>query len=205
MKRRTSICAFILLTAVAVLLPTNVRSEETPKPPKIGDTIKEYKFRSNDDREVSLAALAKKGPMVLVVLRGFPGYQCPVCTAQVAELRKHAKEFKELGSNVVLVYPGAVDNLQTRANQFLKDEKLPEPLVLVLDPKYEFIRPLGLRWDQKGETAYPSTFVLDKNRVVKYAKVSKTHGDRAKPKAILDAVRAINVAGATGQEIPQTR
>ena len=60
--------------------------------------------------------------------------------------------------------------------------------MLVLDPKYDFIRPLGLRWDQKGETAYPSTFVLDNNRVVKFAKVSKTHGDRAKAKDILAAL-----------------
>ena len=105
----------------------------------------------------------------------------------------------------MLVYPGAVDNLQLRANQFLKEEKLPEPLALVLDPKYDFIQPLGLRWDKQGETAYPSTFVLDKNRVVKFAKVSKSHGDRAKAKDIVAALQAINVAGAKGKEIPQSR
>jgi peroxiredoxin len=181
---------FLTLAAV-LILSTNSRADDPPKPPKVGDTIKEYKFDSKTDHEVSLSALAQKGPLVLVVLRGYPGYQCPACTAQVADLRKHAKEFKELGSNVVLIYPGAVDDLQLRASQFLKNEKLPEPLVLVLDPNYDFLRPLGLRWDQKGETAYPSTFVLDNNRTVKYAKVSKTHGDRAKVKDIVAVLETI--------------
>jgi peroxiredoxin len=193
---------FATLSVVAVFAATT-RADETPKPPKIGDTIKEYKFQSEDKQEVSLAVLAKKGPVALVILRGFPGYQCPACTAQVAELRKHAAEFKDLGANVVLVYPGEVDNLQERAGQFLKGSKLPEPLVLVLDPKYDFIGPLGLRWDKKGETAYPSTFVLDKDRVVKSAKISKSHGDRAKAEEILVALRKLNLGEAKGQEIPQ--
>jgi thioredoxin-dependent peroxiredoxin len=200
MMSRTNYCfpLVITVTAAAMLSPT-ARADEVLKPPKIGDTFKEFKFHSNDGHEVSLTALAKKGPVVLIVLRGFPGYQCPACSAQVAEMRKHANEFKELGANVVLVYPGAVDDLQVRANQFLKDAKLPAPLVLVLDPKYDFIRTIGLRWDAKGETAYPSTFVLDKNRVVKYAKVSKTHGDRAKAKDVLAALRTIKPANAKGQ------
>jgi peroxiredoxin len=126
-----------------------------------------------------------------------------VCTAQVGELRKHADEFKKLGASVVLVYPGAVDNLELRATQFLKNEKLPDPLVLVLDPKYDFIQPTGLRWDKSGETSYPSTFVLDKNRAVKFAKISKSHGDRAKSKDILAALRTTNLDDAKGKEIPQ--
>lgn len=199
MSRRVNAWIALLSLVTVVLLSTNALSDETPKPPKVGDSIKEYKFHANDNHDVSLKALTDKGPVALIVLRGFPGYQCPVCTAQVAELRKHATEFKELGSTVVLVYPGAVDDLQVRANQFLKDSKLPEPLVLVLDPKYDFIRPMGLRWDQKGETAYPSTFVLDKNRVVKYSKVSKSHGDRAKPKDILATLRSINAAEQKGK------
>jgi len=32
---------------------------------------------------VSLANLNHQGPVVLIVLRGYPGYQCPYCTRQV--------------------------------------------------------------------------------------------------------------------------
>src|SRR4051812_27104082 len=113
---------FLALAAV-LILSTNSRADDPPKPPKVGDTIEEFKSDSTTDHEASLSTVAQKRRLVLVVLRGYPGSQCPACTAQVAELRKHASEFKELGAHVLLVYPGAVDNLQIRATQFLKDEK----------------------------------------------------------------------------------
>jgi peroxiredoxin len=37
----------------------------------------------------------------------------------------------------------------------------------------------GLRWDAPNETAYPSTFVIDKKGKIVFSKVSSTHGDRA--------------------------
>ena len=36
----------------------------------------------------------------------------------------------------------------------------------------------GLRWDAPHETAYPSTFILDKNQTVLFEKISHSHGDR---------------------------
>jgi peroxiredoxin len=128
---------------------------------------------------------------VLVVLRGYPGYQCPLCSRQVADLRKHAEEFRELGASVLLVYPGSADELQKRAKEFLEGEKLPEPLRLVIDPDYEFTVRYGLRWNAPAETAYPSAFVLDEDRTVKYRKVSQTHGDRADTEELLEAVRKL--------------
>ncbi len=37
---------------------------------------------------------------------------------------------------------------------------------------------------------YPSTFVLDKNRVIRYAKISHSHDDRTKAIEILQAVQS---------------
>ena len=36
----------------------------------------------------------------------------------------------------------------------------------------------GLRWDAPHETAYPSTFILDKKGIIVFEKVSHSHGDR---------------------------
>lgn len=58
------------------------------------------------EKTAKLSELTKTGPVVLVVLRGYPGYQCPICTRQVADLRRNADEFAKLGAKVVLVYPG---------------------------------------------------------------------------------------------------
>jgi alkyl hydroperoxide reductase subunit AhpC len=48
----------------------------------------------------------------------------------------------------------------------------------VIDPDYSFTRAYGLRWDAKGETAYPSTFIIDKHQKVRFGHISKEHGDR---------------------------
>jgi peroxiredoxin len=160
------------------------------KPPKIGDTIADFEFKTLENEKQTLAELTAKGPLVLVVLRGYPGYQCPVCTKQVADLRVKAKEFEELKANVLLVYPGSAEKLDERAKEFIKNSKLPKPLMLVTDPGYKFIEKLHLRWNAAGETAYPSTFILDRDRKVTYAKISKSHGDRAKTEAVLEVLRS---------------
>jgi thioredoxin-dependent peroxiredoxin len=95
----------------------------------------------------------------------------------------------ELKAHVVLVYPGQAAELKQRAAEFLHGEKLPEPFVLALDPDFKFTLLYGLRWDAPNETAYPSTFVVDGGRKVKFRKVSKTHGDRAEVEDVLAALR----------------
>ena len=54
-------------------------------------------FRRSRNKKVKLSALAKDGPVVLVVLRGFPGYQCPACSQQVRDFREHAKTLRGAG------------------------------------------------------------------------------------------------------------
>jgi alkyl hydroperoxide reductase subunit AhpC len=58
-----------------------------------------------------------------------------------------------------------------------------------LDPDYTFTLRYGLRWDAPRETAYPSTFVIDRGGVVRFALVSRTHDGRA-PAADVLAVLA---------------
>lgn len=196
--------ASVLVFSIAAFCGAEtVENASAKSPPKIGDTISDVSFHTFDGKELKLAEVTAKGPVVLVVLRGYPGYQCPACTAQVADLRKHAKDFAELGANVVLVYPGEAQNLAQHATGFLKDAKLPAPLVLVTDPDYKFIEEHNLRWDKPGETSYPSTFVVGSDSKVYYAKISKTHGDRAKTDMLLDVLRAKRASHAEGKEIPQ--
>ena len=84
----------------------------------------------------------------------------------------------EAGVRVLLVYPGPGEKLDERAKEFLTDKQLPENFDLVLDPDYAFTNSYGLRWDAPKETAYPSTFLLDQQGKVFFAKVSKSHGGR---------------------------
>jgi len=138
--------------------------------------------------KVQLEQVAQKGPVVLVTLRGFPGYQCPLCTAQVGQLMSKSKEFEDAKANVILVYPGPAEGLKDHASEFVEGKAMPKDFDLLLDPDFSFTKQYGLRWDAAGETAYPSTFVLDSKRKVLFAKVSHSHGDRANVKDVLAAL-----------------
>ena len=53
--------------------------------PEVGDKAPDFTLKSLDDQTVRLGELTAKGSVVLVVLRGWPGYQCPICDRQVQE------------------------------------------------------------------------------------------------------------------------
>ena len=117
--------------------------------------------------------------LVLVVLRGYPGYQCPYCVKQVHDFIDHASDFAAKNTRVVIVYPGPPAGLDQHAKDFLeKQAGLPANIVLVTDPDYTVTNLYGLRWDAPHETAYPSTFVLDKKGIIVFEKISHSHGDR---------------------------
>jgi len=87
-----------------------------------------------------------------------------------------------------MVYPGPATDLQEHAEDFLKDKQWPKDFLFVTDPDYTFTKGYGLRWEAAGETAYPSTFVIDSKGIVRFAKISKSHGGRATPAEILAAL-----------------
>lgn len=156
--------------------------------PQVGESAPNFTLKTLDDRPVELALLAAKKPVVLVVLRGWPGYQCPICTRQVHDFVAHAKSFAASGAQVLMVYPGPAADLKAHAQEFLQDKDWPADFVYVIDPDYSFTNSYGLRWDAPKETAYPSTFVIDRENHVRYAHVSKTHGDRVAADYVLDAL-----------------
>lgn len=176
-----SFCLVCLTTASAL----------SAEPPKVGDEAEDFELKTPSGDSVKLSALAEEGPVVLLVLRGYPGYQCPLCTRQVGEFVAKAKDFAKAKAQVVMVYPGPADNLVEYAEEFVRGKTLPENFQLVIDPDYAFVDAYNLRWDAPGETAYPSTFVIDKERQVRFAKVSMTHGGRSKADEALKVTRKL--------------
>ncbi len=196
MSIRRNVFFAVTLCGLAFSLSSLACAEqaETVGSLRMGEKAKDFEFKPLSGEKVKLSELTKDGPVVLVVLRGFPGYQCPACGQQVGELRKLAKEFAEEDAKVLLVYPGSAEQLEKRAEEFLKGDALPKPLMLVTDPEYKITNFYGLRWDAPSETAYPATYVLSKDGVVKFRKVSKSHGDRAKASDVLAAIRKLKTA-----------
>ena len=180
---------FFSLSLLFLMVATVTAQSKTSAPPAVGDKAPDFTLSTLQGKSVRLSEATAKSKVVLVVLRGYPGYQCPLCNQQVHEFLKNAQGFADAKAHVILVYPGPPDNLGARATEFTADKKLPEHFELLLDPGYEFTNLYGLRWDAQNETAYPSTFLIDQKGTVFFSKISKTHGGRTKATELVELLK----------------
>lgn len=159
--------------------------------PKVGDKAPAITLKALDDQTVRLNELTASGSVVVVVLRGWPGYQCPVCDRQTQDFIRSAPEFEEADARVLFVYPGPAEGLKAHAKEFQswKGKEWPKEFIYALDPDYNMVDAYGLRWNAPQETAYPSTFVLDTGGIIRFAKISRGHGDRTTAAETLAAVK----------------
>ena len=171
--------------SVGASAQTALRPQATPT---VGDRARDFTLQSLDGATVRLSEEMARGPVVLVVLRGWPGYQCPFCTRQFGDYRAKAAKFDKSGARVLFVYPGPGDGLKTHAEAFTSSTAIPAGFRILLDPDYTFTQAYGLRWDAPKETAHPSTFVFDKDGTVTFAQISRGHGDRVPADVVLKAL-----------------
>ena len=159
-----------LVVGLAAMGAGLVRAET----PQVGAKAPDFSLLTPEGKAMPLSKLIGRKDVVLVVLRGYPGYQCPFCQKQVHDFVTHAKAFADRGVQVMFVYPGPGANLDEHAKEFLsQQEALPANLHMVLDPDYKFTDLYDLRWDAPQETAYPSTFLIDPQGKVFWEKVVK--------------------------------
>jgi peroxiredoxin Q/BCP len=170
---RTTLFVLVAIWALSIGV---LASAETPP---VGAKVPDFAFLTPLGKAIRMSGLQQGHDLVLVVLRGFPGDQCPYCMRQVHDFVEHASSFAAKNTRILLVYPGPPAGLDQHANEFLaKQPELPSNVVLVTDPDYTVTNLYGLRWDALNETAHPSTFIFDKKGVIVFGKISHTHGDR---------------------------
>jgi thioredoxin-dependent peroxiredoxin len=187
-SRRTKIIlARFLVASIAAVPILCCGQEAVAEPPALGTVAPDFTLNTPDGSSVHLSKWSRGHKSALIILRGYPGYQCPYCQKQVHDFVNRAADFAKEGVPVLLVYPGATIGLGEKANEFLaKENPLPPNIVLVTDPEFKITDLYGLRWNEPGETAYPSTFLLDKDRRILFAKISRSHGDRVSAQEALD-------------------
>lgn len=195
LPRFRSTLALVILFVCSLLIGAPAPAQEPAmgmQAPATGAQAPDFTLLTPTGHSVSLASETKKGTTVLVVLRGFPGYQCPYCVKQVHDFVEHAPDFASKHVNVLLVYPGPPADLDQHAKEFLaKQADLPKNIQLVTDPDYKMTNQYGLRWDAPQETAYPSTFILDRHSKILFEKVSHSHGDRTTAEEVLAQIPAM--------------
>jgi peroxiredoxin Q/BCP len=164
---------------IAAALPAS--AADLPSP---GQPAPAFELESIRGGRVKMEDLHANGPVALVVLRGFPGYQCPFCQRQVADFAARAAAFTAIGVKVVFVYPGAVE----KASEFFKSKAFPEEFELLLDPGLTLADAYGIRWEAPRETVYPSTFLLEKGGRVFFVKSARLHGGRTTSAEVLEVL-----------------
>jgi peroxiredoxin len=159
----------------------------------VGDKAPDFTLKTLDDQTVRLGELTATGNVALVILRGWPGYQCPICDQQAHDFIASAPGFAEAKAQLIFVYPGPADDLKTHAQEFKswKGRQWPKEFLYALDPDYTLVNAYHLRWDAPHETAYPSTFVLDDKGVIRFSKISHSHGGRPTAKEILAEIKKL--------------
>jgi peroxiredoxin len=182
-------CLTPIVFGILAIAARGVLAADAAKEPlAVGDQAPDVSLPGVRGDQVDLKKLFAEGPVALVVLRGYPGYQCPVCNRQAGELLSRADDFSKAGAQVVMVYPGSAKDLDARAREFLAGKKFPAHFRFLLDPDYRLTQAYGLRWNAPQETAYPSNFIINRQGEITFASVSKTHGGRTPAADLLKAV-----------------
>lgn len=179
----------ISLTPTAKSVPGQELSQTQPD---IGQRAPAFELPLAGQKQfLNLRDEYRDGPVVVIVLRGYPGYQCPLCKNQFNAVVNRSKALASETNRVVLVYPGNTDQLAKHAKRFLGSRKLPHPITVVYDDNMQMVKNWGLLWKARNQTAYPATFVVDQNGRIAWKKVSTSQAGRSTVEEILRELRKL--------------
>ena len=132
-------CCQLLLILTSVTDP--LRGQGIPEnQPDIGQRAPDFELPLVGQKMfLSLRDEYRNGPVVVIVLRGYPGYQCPNCKNQFNAVVNRAKALSLESKCVVLVYPGNAEQLEKHSKHFLGSRKLPHPIKVVRDGDMQMV------------------------------------------------------------------
>jgi peroxiredoxin len=190
---RAACCFSLLATVLWLPLQKAAGAEKyNYRLPELGEQAKDFELSNLNGKKFRLSELLKKGPVVVVLLRGYPGHFCPYCEQQIKRLKSHSVKIRDAKATVLLVYPSSRFTLKTFAEKFRDDQVLPAHFHLLLDEEHQFIDAYHLEWKDSKETVFPTTLVIDTDGKIKFKKISMTHGNRATPEEVLQALHELD-------------
>lgn len=161
----------------------------------VPESLKQLKFFDTEGKQIDLQDYLGKKNIVLVFTEGFAGGMlCPFCKTQTSRLVANYDRFKELDSEVFVVYPGSRDHLEEFIEAAKKTEKKQVdevPFPLLLDEDMDAVNYFNIL----SNLAHPSTFIIDKNEDVKLAYVG---ADMTADRPSIDAM--LRILGGDGSK-----
>jgi peroxiredoxin len=148
----------------------------------IGKPLAQTRFLSSTGSVIDLTRFAK--PVVVVVMRGFSGQVCIYCASQTAAIANAYQRFTAAGADVVVVYPGPTEAVPAFIQAVQSLRQKPAPMPIGLDVSLLLVRSLGI----EANLAKPTSLILDRNGIVRYAYVGANMADRPSVEDLLKAL-----------------
>lgn len=171
---------------------------------KEGDTISEFRLPSVSGLEIDLAELLEGGPVVISFYRGL---WCRFCNQELVSLQENLQEINNLKSALLGISP----QLPSSTREMMNDTKI--TYELLHDKNNEVAKRFGLAYsfpdstrelherlgvdvlsfsgEDDLELPVPATYVVDKDRVIRYAFVDADYTRLPDPIDIITALRRI--------------
>lgn len=176
----------------------------TAPPLGLGDTLPSVRLQNHLGESVDLAGLLDDGPLVITFYRG--GW-CPYCNLALRALQHTLADVVEAGAQLVAITPELPDNsLTTAQKNALEFPVLSDPdnvvgrafgIVFPIADDIVAMQLAGGRdvaahnGSEIAEVPLPATYVIDRDRVIRYAFVDADHTARAEPADIVRAVAGL--------------
>lgn len=172
----------------------------------VGATAPDFELPNATGQVVRLSELLNQGP---VVLNFYRGEWCPYCNLELRAFQLMQSEFEAAGAQLVAISPELPDHsLSVTEKHELAYPVLSDVgntvakafgLVFVLA---EALRPIYLNFgldipanngDNSYELPFPATFVIDRDRTIRYSFADADYTKRAEPSEVLSAVQALRI------------
>ncbi len=158
-----------------------------------GNKLPLTKFIDANGKLVDISQYVGKKNVVVTIMKGFYSQGvCIYCTRQTAGLSKNIKQFQDLDTEVLIVYPGKEEQINVfvrsvRDYEKSADPRFQLPFKVLLDVNQDAVRAFGIA----GDLAHPTTFIIDKTGTVRYQYIGKTMSDRPSAAELLEEVKKL--------------
>ena len=187
-----------ILLFVFMLTTVGLFAQEAPEGLFIGSKAPDFKGKDQNDKDIKLKDLLKKGKVVMVFYRG---QWCPYCNKQLSALQDSIQQIIDKGATLLAISPEKVEMIgkkveKTKAEySILHDKDL--KIMKAYDVDFEVpentvtrYRNAGLDLEKlNGENGtnlpVPAVYIIDKESTITYRFFDKDYKKRPSVKEIL--------------------
>ena len=164
----------------------------------VGDVAPDFELPNALGDTVRLSTLLESGPVILSFYRG---QWCPFCNLELQALQRAMGDIESAGATLVAVSPNTPDvSLSTAEKHALTfpvlsdhDNLVAKSFKLVYQMTPENVENYAakgrdvpaMNGTDKWELPIPATYVIDENRVIRYAFIDTNHRVRAEPSEVI--------------------